>query len=113
MLGELLSASGHHVTLAHDGAQALASAAASPPDVVFLDIGLPDMSGLDVAVALRAMDGMLDATLVALTGWGAEEDRQRTLAAGFDQHLTKPAEFASVNQILQDAARKLSSEGVS
>jgi PAS domain S-box-containing protein len=106
MLGELLGVIGHRVRLAHDGASALASAAQAAPHVVFLDIGLPDMSGLDVAVALRRIDGMAGATLVALTGWGAQEDRLRTLEAGFDQHLTKPAEFDIVNRLLQDVAER-------
>ena len=101
MLGELLGVSGHRVVLAHDGAAALAAAARDVPDVVFLDIGLPDISGLDVALALRKIDGMAGATLVALTGWGAEQDRARTQAAGFDSHLTKPAQFDSVSQLLR------------
>ncbi|WP_332876435.1 ATP-binding protein [Massilia sp. S19_KUP03_FR1] len=102
MLGELLQASGHRVVLAHDGAAALANAALHLPAVVFLDIGLPDMSGLDVAVALRKIDGMAGATLVALTGWGTQEDRARTLRAGFDLHLTKPAQFDSVDALLRE-----------
>jgi DNA-binding response OmpR family regulator len=72
--------------------------------VVFLDIGLPDMSGLDVAVALRRIDGMQGATLVALTGWGAQEDRVRTQDAGFDHHLTKPAQFDTVSALLHEVA---------
>ncbi len=106
MLGELLTASGHQVTLAHDGAAALASAAQHLPAVVFLDIGLPDMSGLEVAVALRRIDGMAGATLVALTGWGTQEDRARTLQAGFDLHLTKPAQFDSVSALLGEVAAR-------
>jgi PAS domain S-box-containing protein len=106
MLGELLDASGHRVVLAHDGAAALAAAAKDLPHVVFLDIGLPDISGLDVALALRRIDGMAGATLVALTGWGAEADRARTLAAGFDSHLTKPAQFDSVHQLLVGVAAR-------
>jgi PAS domain S-box-containing protein len=108
MLGELLTASGHQVALAHDGAAALASAAQHRPAVVFLDIGLPDMSGLDVAVALRRLDGMAGATLVALTGWGTQADRARTLQAGFDLHLTKPAQFDSVDALLRDVAARRS-----
>jgi CheY-like chemotaxis protein len=107
MLGELLQASGHRVVLAHDGAAALASAALHLPAVVFLDIGLPDMSGLEVAVALRKINGMAGVTLVALTGWGTQEDRARTLRAGFDLHLTKPAQFDSVNALLRDVAARV------
>jgi len=103
-LGALLEMSGHAVGLAHDGATALAVAAAQAPHVVFLDIGLPDRSGFEVAQALRALSGMQDATLVALTGWGAEQDRKRSSEAGFDAHLTKPADFDSVERLLREAA---------
>jgi len=105
-LGALLEMSGHAVALAHDGAAALAAAATSPPHVVFLDIGLPDRSGFEVAPALRALPGMRDATLVALTGWGAEQDRKRSSEAGFDAHLTKPADFDSVERLLREAAAR-------
>ena len=103
-MGALLEMSGHAVRLAHDGAAALAAAAAQAPHVVFLDIGLPDRSGFEVAQAMRALPGMQDATLVALTGWGAEQDRKRSSEAGFDAHLTKPADFDSVERLLRDAA---------
>ncbi|QJE03264.1 response regulator [Massilia forsythiae] len=103
-LGALLEMSGHAVALAHDGAAALAETRRFVPHVVFLDIGLPDQSGFDVALALRKVDGMEAATLVALTGWGAQQDRQRSSAAGFDAHLTKPADFGSVEKLLQEAA---------
>jgi DNA-binding response OmpR family regulator len=108
MLAELLGASGHRVRVAHDGATALQSSAQHLPQVVFLDIGLPDMSGLDVAVALRRIDGMQGATLVALTGWGAQEDRVRTQDAGFDHHLTKPAQFDTVSALLHEVAARRS-----
>jgi len=104
MLAELLGASGHRVQVAHDGAGALERAAHQRPQVVFLDIGLPDMSGLDVAVALRRLDGMGGATLVALTGWGAQEDRLRTQDAGFDRHFTKPVDFDSISGLLREVA---------
>ncbi|TWI69767.1 PAS domain S-box-containing protein [Pseudoduganella lurida] len=107
MLCALLEFSGHAVTLAHDGAGALAAAAARPPQVVFLDIGLPDISGYEAAGALRRLDGMGAARLIALTGWGAEADKQRSRAAGFDYHLTKPADFTQVQQILNGIAAQL------
>jgi len=103
-LGALLEMSGYAVALAHDGAGAEAAARAQPPHVVFLDIGLPDRSGFEVAQALRGLAGMQDATLVALTGWGAEQDRKRSSEAGFDAHLTKPADFDSVERLLREAA---------
>jgi len=107
MLGALLELRGHAVQVVHDGAAALGAVAGFAPDVVFLDIGLPDQSGYDVAVALRQRPGMAAVTLVALTGWGAEQDRQQAHAAGFDAHLTKPADLASVERLLQEAAEKI------
>ena len=104
MLGAVLEMRGHAVKVAHDGAAALSAAAAFQPHVVFLDIGLPDQSGFDVAPALRRIDGMSKSTLVALTGWGAEQDRERARDAGFDDHLTKPADLQTVELLLQKVA---------
>jgi len=106
MLQAVLEMSGHAVAVAYDGQAALAHAASFRPDAVFLDIGLPDQSGFEVAQALRRIDGMDRATLVALTGWGAHEDRQRSSEAGFDAHLTKPADLDRVHEVLRDAAQK-------
>ncbi|WP_177207688.1 ATP-binding protein [Massilia yuzhufengensis] len=100
ILATLLEIGGHRVQVAHDGAGALRAAAECAPDVVFLDIGLPDMTGYEAAGLLRGIEHMAGATLVALTGWGTEQDRQRARAAGFDHHLTKPAEFDVVNALL-------------
>jgi len=103
-LHALLEMNGHAVTVAHDGAAALRAAASSLPQVVFLDIGLPDMSGYEAAAEMRLIDGMAHATLVALTGWGAEQDRQRSQRAGFDHHLTKPADFDTVERLIAEVA---------
>lgn len=92
-LGALLEFSGHQVQVAHSGSAALRSAAVHLPQVVFLDIGLPDISGYDAALALRGMEGMAGARIIALTGWGTPSDKERSSAAGFDQHLTKPVDF--------------------
>jgi PAS domain S-box-containing protein len=105
-LGALLAMCGHEVALAHDGARALAQAGTFLPHVVFLDIGLPDLSGFEVAVGMRRIAGVENAMLVALTGWGAEQDRQRSNDAGFDAHLTKPADFDSVDSLLRQAAAR-------
>jgi len=105
-LGALLGMCGHEVALAHDGAGALAQAGSFLPHVVFLDIGLPDQSGFEVALAMRRIAVVEDAMLVALTGWGAEQDRQRSTDAGFDAHLTKPADFDSVDSLLREAAAR-------
>lgn len=89
-LSMLLGFDGHEVQVAHTGADAVEIATRERPDVVFLDIGLPDINGYQVARRLRSareLDGVL---LVALTGWGAEADQQRARAAGIDLHLTKP-----------------------
>lgn len=96
-LGALLEYSGHQVRVAHNGAGAISSAREHLPQVVFMDIGLPDISGYDAALALRGIDGMAGARIIALTGWGTPSDKQRSSAAGFDQHLTKPVDF---NQLL-------------
>ena len=89
LIAEALAAAGHQVRTAFDGPAALAISEAFDPDVVFLDIGLPVMDGYEVARRMRALDGKR-MTLVAITGYGQEADRQRALAAGFDSHLVKP-----------------------
>ena len=99
-LGALIGMMGHEVAVANDGHQALRMMTAMLPQVVFLDIGMPGMSGYEVAQAARR-DPRLDATrLVALTGWGGEADRARTREAGFDEHLTKPATVAAIEGVL-------------
>jgi CheY-like chemotaxis protein len=105
-LQALLEMNGHTVTAVHDGASALLQAAALLPQVVFLDIGLPDMTGYDAAEAMRRIAGMETSTLIALTGWGAEQDRKRSSQAGFDHHLTKPADFLIVEQLIRDVAER-------
>jgi signal transduction histidine kinase/DNA-binding response OmpR family regulator len=104
-LGVLLDIEGHAAHIAHTGAEALQVAQAQSLDVVFLDIGLPDMTGYDVARRMRLLPGMHKTLLVALTGWGTQEDRQRTRDAGFDRHLTKPAELMAVEELLRVAAQ--------
>ncbi|QBE67050.1 response regulator [Pseudoduganella lutea] len=106
MLAALVEMRGHAVHLAHTGNAALAIAARDRPHVVMLDIGLPDLSGYEIAPQLRRMDGMANAMLVALTGWGTEQDRQRSRDAGLDAHLTKPADLASIDAVLLEAAAR-------
>jgi signal transduction histidine kinase/ActR/RegA family two-component response regulator len=89
-LSLLLELSGHEVRVAHLGQTALSLAQTFRPDVAFLDIGMPDLSGYEVARALRQEPWAMSLQLIALTGWGQEEDRRRALEAGFDHHLTKP-----------------------
>ncbi|HEY1228389.1 MAG TPA: ATP-binding protein, partial [Ramlibacter sp.] len=95
---------GHEVRLAHDGPSGLQVAGEFRPDLVFLDIGLPGMNGYQVAQRLRALPGW-HGLLVALTGWGTDEDRARSLAAGFSVHLTKPVELDAVERLLRGDTR--------
>jgi PAS domain S-box-containing protein len=98
-LGYLLKVAGHEVSLAHDGLSALAAAAAAPLDLVLLDIGLPGMDGYAVAARLRSA-GHAGTALVALTGYGREDDIRRSREAGFDHHLVKPIDFAQLRRIV-------------
>jgi two-component system CheB/CheR fusion protein len=103
-LAVLLRLGGHEVSLAHDGPAALDMAQAFRPEVVLLDIGLPGMDGYEVAKRLRAGPPTRDAILVAVTGYGREEDRQRSREAGFDHHLVKPVSFDALRQVFMMAA---------
>jgi CheY-like chemotaxis protein/two-component sensor histidine kinase len=98
-LAVLLRMRGHDVRIAHDGPAALAAARDHGPEAVLLDIGLPGMSGYDVARALRTAEGARP-LLVALTGYGQREDRQRAHDAGFDLHFTKPVDLARLERVL-------------
>ncbi len=91
-LAILLRLSGHRVSVAHDGHDALRLASHERPDVVVLDIGMPGLNGYEVARSLRREVWGRALRLIAVTGWGQDEDRQRAAAAGFDLHLTKPFE---------------------
>jgi two-component system CheB/CheR fusion protein len=95
---------GHDVRVAHDAAAALQAAAAHRPQVVLLDLGLPVVSGYEVAEQLRALPGLEGAVLIAMTGYGQEEDRRRTRDAGFAHHLTKPVPPETLKEILSSIA---------
>jgi signal transduction histidine kinase len=88
----LLKHYGHRVTVAHSGREAVNAAAAQKPDVILCDIGLPDMDGFDVAREIRATKNAKHPRLIAITGYGETEDRQRALDSGFDFHFVKPIE---------------------
>jgi two-component system, OmpR family, response regulator len=96
----LLEALGHEVRTEHDGPRALAALDVFRPEVVVLDIGLPGMSGYELAQRLRGMPELDGIRLVAVTGYGQPEDYQRTREAGFDEHLVKPVEQGSLERSL-------------
>jgi CheY-like chemotaxis protein len=91
--------------MVHDGATALLAAEAYHPDLVLLDIGLPGMNGYEVARAIRARPVLQGAVLVALTGYGGEDDRRRSREAGFDHHLVKPVGLDALRGLLASVAR--------
>lgn len=101
----LLRGGGHRVSVAYDARQALALAERDAPQVLVLDIGLPEMDGYELARRLRLLPQTAHAMLIALTGYGQAEDRERTRQAGFDHHLVKPADPAVLNALLAEAAR--------
>jgi len=98
-LAMLLRMSGHEVMVAHDGHQALAIAAIERPGVVLLDIGLPGMDGYEVCRRVR-QQGLADAQIIAMTGYGQDRDRERSREAGFDTHTVKPVEIQELMQLL-------------
>ncbi len=103
MMRMMLCFSGHEVKVATDGVQAVAIAEATKPDIAFIDIGMPRMDGYEAARRIRRALGSR-VTLVALTGWGQEEDKSRAREAGFDHHLTKPAEPEMLERLIGDCA---------
>jgi PAS domain S-box-containing protein len=103
----LLGALGNDAKTAYDGQRALELAVDLGPELVVLDIGLPGMSGYDVAKRLRQMPETADAVIVALTGYGSESDRHRSAEAGFDDHLVKPVDFTRLEELLARTRRVL------
>ncbi len=99
-LGMVLKHMGHQAELACNAADALRMAAAFRPEIVFLDIGLPGMNGYEVAGRIRRDLGMTSARLIALSGFGAEEDRRRSLESGFDAHIVKPLDPDTLPEVL-------------
>jgi PAS domain S-box-containing protein len=99
-LGELLMALGHEVMVRFDGKSALADAAAFAPDVLVLDIGLPDMDGYELARRMRSEPATAQARYLALTGYGQAHDRTLARAAGFDHHFVKPVDIAALQAVL-------------
>ncbi|MBL0419321.1 PAS domain-containing protein [Ramlibacter sp. AW1] len=108
LLKELVRSQGHEVRTAHDGASALDLARSFVPDLALLDIGMPGMSGYELAKAIREVPQLRSTRLAAITGWGAKEDRERSQEAGFDHHFTKPVAFGVLNDLIarMDQARR-------
>ena len=100
MVAQLLELSGHEVCVAHTGVAALEAASVFKPDVALIDIGLPDMDGYEVATRLRNGQSNCAATLIAVTGFGRDVDRQRSKRAGFAHHLVKPIDFDQLASLL-------------
>ena len=99
-IGGLLRSMGHQVHISHDGKQALAAAEAFAPEFAFLDIGLPELNGYDLARALKRLPALRHTVLVAVTGWGQQKDRQQAFEAGFHHHLVKPVSIDQFQELL-------------
>jgi PAS domain S-box-containing protein len=107
MMRTLLEAEGHDVHVAYDGPSALAKIVEVRPEIGLLDIGLPGMSGYELAEAVRIDPSIAHIYLIAVTGWGQDGDRQRARASGFDEHLTKPADLEVIRTIIARAGRRV------
>jgi PAS domain S-box-containing protein len=103
-LSMLLELAGHEVQVAHDGKSALSRAETFQPEFAVLDIGMPKLNGYDVARLVREQPWGAKIRLIAVTGWGSDHDRQRTLEAGFDHHLTKPIDPDELQKIVATGA---------
>jgi CheY-like chemotaxis protein len=103
-LGSLLAFLGHDTAMEYDGQAALDRAEAFAADVILLDLGMPGLDGFEICRRLRATDLPHRPLIVAMTGWGREEDRERTAAAGFDAHLVKPVDLATLSRLLEGSA---------
>ena len=99
-LSMLLELMGHEVRTAHDGEQALVQADAFRPDLVLMDIGMPRLDGYEAARRMRQEPWSAETVLVALTGWGQDEDKRRSEAAGFNHHLIKPVDPTALEALL-------------
>jgi CheY-like chemotaxis protein len=102
MLAGVLTTMGHETRVAYDAPAALQAARDFPPDVAFLDIGLPVMDGYELAERLKALPGLEGVRLIALTGYGQESDKAKTRAAGFHYHLVKPVDFELLGSVLRE-----------
>ena len=99
-LAMMLSLMGNESKTAYDGLEALEVAATFRPDLILLDIGMPKLNGYDTARQIRQQPWGKHAVLVALTGWGQDDDRRKSLDAGFDSHMVKPIELPALEKLL-------------
>ena len=102
-LAMLLEVNGDSVRVAYDGEEALEAEGDFHPDVILLDIGMPKLSGYDVARRIRQARGS-KVLIVAITGWGQEDDRRRAREAGFDHHFTKPVDYQALLDVINAGA---------
>ena len=105
-LAMMLSIMGHETRTAHDGESAVATAESFLPEVVLLDIGLPKLNGYEVAQRIREKDWGASMFLIAVTGWGQEEDRQRSSEVGLNVHMVKPVEPSALEKLLADLSQE-------
>jgi CheY-like chemotaxis protein len=110
-LEAFLKMNGHYTRIAHTASTALASQADFAPDIMFLDIGLPEMSGYEVARRVRAGAHGSDVCLVAITGWGGAKDKENAKAAGFNAHLTKPFDLDAVETLVESGTGHMGFRG--
>ncbi|MDO8345856.1 MAG: ATP-binding protein, partial [Cellvibrio sp.] len=111
-MADLLVSIGHHVRIAHDGFTAIEIAREFSPRIAFLDIGMPGMSGYDLARRWKELPELAGTILVAVTGWGQEKDRQLSRDAGFDHHLVKPVKLVQLLEIIESIHRPPQREGI-
>jgi CheY-like chemotaxis protein len=93
---------GNEVRTAHDGLEAVAAAEAFRPDVILMDVGMPRLNGLDATKRIRGQPWGANVTVIALTGWGQEGDRERSREAGCDGHLVKPVNLTDLQRLLRE-----------
>ncbi len=103
LVSSLLEAQGHEVQTAHTPTEALAVATRQQPDIAFLDIGLPEMDGFELAARMRSLPELRDCRLVAITGYDDAEDRKQSKRIGFEAHLVKPISLDTLEQVIQSA----------
>jgi len=101
-LGMLLEMMGHEVCIVHDGVEAVEKATTFGPDIILLDLGMPQLNGYEACARIREQPSNKRTLIVALTGWTQEDKKQRSQRAGVDLHLIKPVELPALEQLLRD-----------